>query len=54
MILKQRNNRINESVQEIFLMSDQALEALFDEIRGSIASLYRCSEAIALLDMLAS
>ncbi|ORY84089.1 muts domain V-domain-containing protein, partial [Leucosporidium creatinivorum] len=54
MDLKKKNSRILESVQEIFLMSDEIINELFDEIRGSIACLYRASEAIAMLDMLAS
>ncbi|GAA5967803.1 hypothetical protein JCM11641_005769 [Rhodosporidiobolus odoratus] len=50
--LKKRNARILESEQEILLMSDEILDEMFDEIRGSIACLYRCSEALAMLDML--
>jgi hypothetical protein len=34
--------------------SNEILDELFDEIRTAIACLYRCSEAIAMLDMLAS
>ncbi|GAA6042058.1 hypothetical protein JCM8097_004086 [Rhodosporidiobolus ruineniae] len=50
--LKKRNARILESEQEILLMSDEILDEMFDEIRGSIACLYRCAEALAMLDML--
>ncbi|GAA5887865.1 hypothetical protein JCM5296_001791 [Sporobolomyces johnsonii] len=52
--LKKRNARIAESMQEILLMSDEILDEIFDDVRGSIGCLYRCAEAIALLDMLAS
>ncbi|GAA5943208.1 hypothetical protein JCM1841_002073 [Sporobolomyces salmonicolor] len=52
--LKKRNARIAESMQEILLMSDEILDEIFDDVRGSIGCLYRSSDAIALLDMLAS
>ncbi|GAA6060475.1 hypothetical protein JCM10212_007106 [Sporobolomyces blumeae] len=52
--LQKLNARILESILEIHLMSDEILEEIFEDIRGDVACLYRCSEAIALLDMLAS
>ncbi|GAA5965994.1 hypothetical protein JCM21900_002861 [Sporobolomyces salmonicolor] len=52
--LKKRNARLAESMQEILLMSDEILDEIFDDVRGSIGCLYHSSEAIALLDMLAS
>ncbi|KAJ8294310.1 MutS 4 [Rhodotorula toruloides] len=52
--LQKRNARLQESEQEIYLMSEEILEEMFQEIRGCVACLYKCSEAIALLDMLAA
>ncbi|BGP16624.1 MutS protein msh4 [Rhodosporidiobolus nylandii] len=52
--LKKRNARLLESEQEILLMSDEILDEMFGEIRGNIAALYRCAEALAMLDMLAA
>ncbi|SCV71962.1 BQ2448_4656 [Microbotryum intermedium] len=52
--LRAQSTKIRETVQEIFLLSDEVLDDVLDELRGSIACLYRCSEAIAMLDMVAS
>ncbi|KAM0752833.1 hypothetical protein T439DRAFT_299108 [Meredithblackwellia eburnea MCA 4105] len=54
MELKMKNARLNESVQEVFIMSNEVLDELIQEMRDGIASLYRCSECIAMLDMLAA
>ncbi|GAA5925273.1 MutS family protein MSH4 [Sporobolomyces koalae] len=52
--LQKRNARISESILEVLLLSDEILDEIFDEIRGNVGCLYRCAEAVALLDMLAS
>ncbi|GAA5988834.1 hypothetical protein JCM5350_000392 [Sporobolomyces pararoseus] len=52
--LAKRNARISESILEILLLSDGILDEIFEDIRENVACLYRCSEAVALLDMLAS
>ncbi|KAL8279193.1 hypothetical protein RQP46_008449 [Phenoliferia psychrophenolica] len=54
MDLKKKNARLAESVQEVFLMSNEILDHLFDDIRTDIASLFRAAEAIAMLDMIAA
>ncbi|KAI5480588.1 DNA mismatch repair protein MSH4 [Pseudohyphozyma bogoriensis] len=50
--LKKKNARINESATEVFMM--RILDELLAEIKSQIASLYRASEGLAMLDMLAS
>ncbi|GAA6014971.1 hypothetical protein JCM11491_002377 [Sporobolomyces phaffii] len=52
--LQKRNARITESILEVLLLSDEILDEIFEDIRENVACLYRCSEAVALLDMLAS
>ncbi|GAA5894000.1 MutS family protein MSH4 [Sporobolomyces salmoneus] len=52
--LQKRNARISESILEVLLLSDEILDEIFEDIRENVACLYRCSEAVALLDMLAS
>ncbi len=52
--LKKYNDRIRESIAEIYLMSDKTINNLHSYVRGHIACLYRLAEALALLDMLAS
>ncbi|GEM09965.1 DNA mismatch repair protein MSH4 [Rhodotorula toruloides] len=52
--LQKRNARLQESEQEIYLMSEEILDEMFQEIRSRVTCLYKCSEAIALLDMLAA
>lgn len=49
-----RVRHCSERLLIVHIHSDKILDELFDEIRSSIACLYRCSEAIAMLDMLAS
>jgi DNA mismatch repair protein MSH4 len=49
--LAKKNNRIAQSLEEIFILSDEALDSLIDDIRAHIAVLYRTAEAISLLDM---
>ncbi|CCU74515.1 hypothetical protein BGHDH14_bgh05173 [Blumeria hordei DH14] len=46
------NQRIEDSHQEVILMSDKTIQQLIDNIRGEIPLLFRISESIAMLDML--
>lgn len=48
------NQRIEDSHQEVILMSDKTIQTLLDDIRGQIPSLFRVCESIAMLDMIAS
>ncbi|KAF6823373.1 DNA mismatch repair protein msh4 [Colletotrichum plurivorum] len=52
--LKQLNQRISDSSAEVVMLSDKVVQDLIDSIRTQIAPLYRISESIALLDMIAS
>ncbi|RIA80970.1 muts domain V-domain-containing protein [Glomus cerebriforme] len=49
-----KNTKINDSLTEVYLMSDKTIEDLISEIRGGIGVLYKVSESIAMLDMLTS
>jgi len=46
------NDRINESLTEVYIMSNKIVEELVAEIRQDLAILYKAAEAVALLDML--
>lgn len=46
------NDRIQESLTEVYLMSDKTISELVDDVRTRIKCLYSLSEAVALLDML--
>ncbi|KAI9331199.1 muts domain V-domain-containing protein [Obelidium mucronatum] len=46
------NDRINESLTEVYLMSDRIISELVFEIAKYASSLYKISESIALLDVL--
>ncbi|KAJ3129702.1 MutS protein msh4 [Nowakowskiella sp. JEL0407] len=48
------NDRIKESLTEIYLMSDRTISSLIDKIRENVACLYKAAESVALLDMLIS
>jgi DNA mismatch repair protein MSH4 len=48
------NQRIQDSHQEVVMMSDKTIRELLDDIRGEIPTLYRVCESIALLDVLAA
>lgn len=48
------NDRINESLTEVYLMSDKVIGELVDAVRARIGIMYKLSEAIALLDLLLS
>ncbi|QKX54560.1 uncharacterized protein TRUGW13939_01647 [Talaromyces rugulosus] len=48
------NQRISDSHHEVINMSDQAIQKLIDEICGDVSLLFKISEAIATLDMIAA
>ncbi|ORY82474.1 muts domain V-domain-containing protein [Protomyces lactucae-debilis] len=50
--LAKRNARIHEALNELLMLSDEAVEELVETIQTHISGLYKLSEAIALLDML--
>ncbi|KAI9354044.1 muts domain V-domain-containing protein, partial [Pilaira anomala] len=52
--LLQKNSRINESLTEVYLMSDRIVTELLQTFRDNINIFYKASEAISLLDMLTS
>lgn len=53
MELMKLNQRIEDSHQEVILMSDQTIQTLLISIHGEISTLFRICEGVALLDMLA-
>jgi DNA mismatch repair protein MSH4 len=52
--LMKLNQKIEDSHQEVILMSDKTVQVLLDDIRGQIPSLFRICESIAMLDMIAA
>ena len=48
------NERIHESLTEVYLMSDKAISDIIYEIRQDVLVLYKASECIAMLDLLLS
>ncbi|KAJ4352708.1 MutS protein msh4 [Ascochyta clinopodiicola] len=52
--LMKRNQKINVSHQEVVLMSDQAIDALIEAVRGHMSVMFKICEAVALLDMMAA
>jgi DNA mismatch repair protein MSH4 len=48
------NQRIQDSHQEVVLMSDKTIGDLLEGVRSEIPALYRVCESIAMLDMLAA
>lgn len=48
------NQRISDSHHEVINMSDQAIQKLIDEICEDVSLLFKISEAIATLDMIAA
>ena len=48
------NQRIEDSHQEVVLMSDKTIQQLVDDVRGEIPNLFRVCESIAMLDMIAA
>lgn len=51
--LMKLNQRIEDSHQEVVLMSDKTIQDLLDNIRIEIPSLFRVCESLAMLDMIA-
>ncbi|KAI9020836.1 muts domain V-domain-containing protein [Phycomyces nitens] len=54
MELLKQNCRLEESLAEIYLMSDSIVTNLMEQIRLNISIMYRLSESIASIDLLAS
>jgi DNA mismatch repair protein MSH4 len=52
--LMKLNQRIEDSHQEVVLMSDKTIQGLIDNVRGEIPILFRVCESIAMLDMIAA
>ena len=48
------NQRLMDSHHEVLQMSDQIIQGLIDRIREDVAPLFRISEAVAMLDMIAA
>jgi DNA mismatch repair protein MSH4 len=48
------NQRIEDSHQEVVLMSDKSVEQIIENVRVEIQPLFRISDSIAMLDMLAA
>jgi DNA mismatch repair protein MSH4 len=48
------NQRIQDSHQEVVLMSDKTIGDLLESVRSEVPALYRVCESIAMLDMLAA
>ncbi|POS85874.1 hypothetical protein EPUL_001997 [Erysiphe pulchra] len=46
------NQRIEDSHQEVILMSDKTIQELIDNVRGEIPILFQICESIAMLDMI--
>ncbi|KAL7415766.1 muts domain V-domain-containing protein [Mrakia frigida] len=49
--LKKRQQRYTDTLNEIFLLSDQIIQELLEEILEDIGALYKSSEAVAMLDL---
>ncbi|KAF9420065.1 hypothetical protein BGZ94_009231 [Podila epigama] len=52
--LIKKNAKIEDSLTEVYMMSDAIVTELARKIRAHIGALYKASEAIAMLDMLSS
>ncbi|KAI5285633.1 MutS protein msh4 [Ascosphaera aggregata] len=48
------NQRITDAHNEVISMSDRSIQELIDNLRGGLPGLFRISEGIAVLDMLAA
>ena len=48
------NHKISDSHNEVINMSDRSIQELIDDVRSEISTLFRISEGIAMLDMLAA
>jgi DNA mismatch repair protein MSH4 len=52
--LMKLNQRIEDSHQEVVLMSDNTIQDLVDNVRGEIPHLFRVCESIAMVDMISA
>ncbi|EFR03552.1 DNA mismatch repair protein mutS [Nannizzia gypsea CBS 118893] len=52
--LVKMNQKITDSHNEVISMSDRSIQELIDDVRTMISNLFRISEAIAMLDMIAA
>lgn len=52
--LMKGNQRLMDSHHEVLQMSDQIIQKLIDRIREDVAPLFRISEGVAMLDMIAA
>ncbi|KAF9575457.1 MutS protein msh4 [Mortierella alpina] len=52
--LIKKNAKINDSLTEVYLMSDKIVGDLSSKVRTEVGALYKASECVALLDMLLS
>ncbi|KAG0202103.1 MutS protein msh4 [Mortierella sp. GBA30] len=52
--LIKKNAKINDSLTEVYLMSDKIVGDLSSEVRAEVGALYKASECLAMLDMLLS
>ena len=48
------NERIHESLTEVYLMSDKAILDIIHFVRSKASVLYKVSECLAMLDMIQS
>lgn len=54
MELVKENQKINDSHQECMMMSDQAVQGLLSDISMHLATLFKLSESIGMLDMISA
>ncbi|RDW77040.1 DNA mismatch repair protein Msh4 [Coleophoma cylindrospora] len=52
--LMKLNRRIQDSHQEVVLLSDATIQELLDKIRGEISNMFKMCQAIGMLDMIAA
>lgn len=52
--LMKLNQRIEDSHQEVVLMSDKTVQQLINDVRVEIPHLFRVCEGIAMLDMISA
>lgn len=48
------NKRISDAHQEVVLMSDEAVQGLFERVREHVSTLFKICECIGVLDMISS
>lgn len=49
--LSKKNNRIDEALNEVLLMSEDSVEALTGAVQSVVGALYKAAEALGMLDM---